>query len=239
MYWAKVDDVILALSIGAWLWRIDIRDYYRNIEVDPADWPLLAFRSRLTPGGLPIELWDTRMEFGGRNCVEIAHRMTCGSLAAIESAGVRNATAILDDFLGAERTEALARVAFKIACGTLQTLGYPLKWGPGKTEPPSQLVKWNGFGWDTKKGTVFVSADKAAAITALIYEALETGSARHKRSLTSRAFQHVRGLITWAATAVWGGRTFTSGLFSQALPRNDDFVIRLCRDAELDLPMVG
>ena len=198
MYWSRVETVCKAMTKNCWFWRIDICDYYRNVEVDPADWELLAFRFKLAVGDPLSEFWDSRMEFGHRNSVEIAHRLTCAILAAMESKGVVNVTAILDDFIGAERTREAAEVAFKIAVGICKMLGFPLTYGPDKTHGPSQTTKWNGVFWDSRSMTVSVAKDKVEKFKVMISDTLTGGCSRNP-TLTREVFETVRGRLVWAA----------------------------------------
>ena len=156
-HWAKVDRVMRVLRIGMWMWRIDIKDYYRNIEVDPADWHKQAFRFRLAVGAAVRIFWDMCMAFGVRNSVEIGHRFTCGTLAILERVGVSKVTGTLDDFFGGEASRQLCQRSYDKACKVFDDLGWPLQTGPGKSAGPSQQAKWNGFLWDTERGTVAVS----------------------------------------------------------------------------------
>ena len=72
----------------------------------------------------------------------------------------------------------------------------------------------------------------------MIGEALSGGTG-HDLSLTRKAFEHLRGLLIWAAKVVWGGRTFTSGLHGQRLPRRKEHTLRLSPDARSDLEWWG
>jgi len=238
--WARADQVIALIEKGYWLWRIDITDYYRNVEVDPADWERQAFRFALTAGGAPEELWDTRMAFGTRNSVEIGHRLTCSNLAVLESVGVKNATGTLDDFFGAEESRESCQAAFELAVSSFGMLGWPLQWGPNKTSGPSQVAKWNGFVWDTVKGTVSIPLEKATEMSRLISDALDGGVGHAKKiTLTKERFERLRGLLVWAANVVWGGRTYTSGLHNQTLPQRKEHTLRLSPEARADLEWWG
>lgn len=45
--WASIDDALALVTPGCFMARVDVRNYYSNFPIDPADWSKLAFQWHL------------------------------------------------------------------------------------------------------------------------------------------------------------------------------------------------
>jgi hypothetical protein len=91
--WVRAEDIARRVTPTTCFAKIDLRRYYRTFLIDPADWHLLAFKL------FGKEFWDTAMEWGLRNAVEIAHRFTTALIYIFNRHSVEDAFGVLDDFL--------------------------------------------------------------------------------------------------------------------------------------------
>jgi hypothetical protein len=198
--WASLDDALRLVHPGYFMARVDIRQYYRHIPVDPADWPLLAFRWHFTGEAGATTLLDPYLQFGQRNAPEVAHRFTLAILAMMRARGFHNLVGVMDDFLVVESTEEACRRTWQALLDLLAELGFQANTKPGKTDPPSQLVKFLGVLIDSSNMQVRLCPAKLAG--------LQERLARCSRSITKRELQSLAGLLTWASKVVYGGRTF-------------------------------
>ncbi|KAL4458597.1 hypothetical protein ABPG75_013462 [Micractinium tetrahymenae] len=118
--------------------RVDIRQYYRHFPIDPADWPLLAFRWQFEGKAEPTTLWDPYLQFGQRKAPEVVHRFTLAILAMLRSRGVTRAVGTMYDFLIVAETKEVCYAAWQALIQLRRELGFSVNMKPGKTEPPAQ-----------------------------------------------------------------------------------------------------
>ena len=147
--WCRMDNIAKRIRHNMWGCRFDVTDYYRHFCVSHADWHLLAFRAPLeSPTGAMCEIWDTRMPFGYRPAVEIAHRMTTAIVYAINALGIFDVFAILDDFfkLSAPQDVAPSPDTYASICAVFENdFRFPLNYSPHKTHPSQRSVEWSGW----------------------------------------------------------------------------------------------
>jgi len=204
--WCRMDDLASRIKPNSWGCRFDVTDYYRHFAVSPEDWPLLACKLPIVKGGPCVELWDTRMPFGFRPAVEVAHRMTTAMVYAINQRGITNVFATLDDFFKLDSgcnakppDDAFSQIRAVIE----KDFGFPLNMKPHKTHSWKQIVEWDGWVWDLLNATVAMEPGKRAALLD------ELRDLQGKLRLTAKAVMHISGKLVWASTVVWGGRTFS------------------------------
>lgn len=130
--------------------KVDISGFFRNLPIDPTDWPLLVAAWDFGSG--PELLIDTRMPFGLRHAPEVCCRFTATVLHTIKSkiaeVGISWATEVLvlnvvDDWLVlSPRTEVCDRV-WSILKALLLKLGFQLNLR--KSVGPRQEIGWLGL----------------------------------------------------------------------------------------------
>ena len=164
--WCRTDDLASRIKPNSWGCRFDVTDYYRHFSVSPEDWQLLACLLPLTENGECVELWDTRMPFGFRPAVEIAHRMSTAIVYTINQRGINNVFATLDDFfkLDSGCVSKPPEDTFTQICEVFESdFGFPLNMKPHKTHSWEQSVEWSGWIWDLKHATVAMEPARRTA----------------------------------------------------------------------------
>lgn len=228
--WASLDDALALVTPGCWMARVDIRQYYRHIPIDPTDWPLTAFRWQFEGDATPTTLWDPYLQFGQRNAPEVAHRFTLAVLAMLRHRGYHKVVGIVDDFLVVGDTQEECRQTWLALIALLEELGFTVNKKPGKTDPPAQLVKFVGVLIDSARMQVRLCTDKLAAIQHKLR------SCAAKRSVLRRELQSLAGLLAWACRVVYGGRTFMRRILDAAhSPGGKGGHIKLGAEARADV----
>ena len=205
--WCRMDDVANRIRPNMWGCRFDVADYYRHFYVSPTDWHLLAFRAPLdSPTGPLQEIWDTRMPFGYRPAVEIAHRMSTAIVYAINGMGIFNVFAVLDDFFALSVPQSSPpheAIYLSIRDVFQQGFNFPLNDKPCKTHSWQRTVEWGGWIWDLENATVQMKPSRAVALLG------ELAALLFLKRISAQDIMHLSGLLVWASTVVWGGRTFS------------------------------
>lgn len=201
--WVRMDDIMQRIQPNSWGCRFDVKDYYRHFSVNPEDWHLLACILAPALGEAPCELWDTRMPFGFRPAVEIAHRMTTAIVYAINQTGISNVFAILDDFFDLHEGPNPPAEEFNAICKVFEDFGFPLNMKPHKTHSWQQNIGWCGWDWDLITPSVAMGEWQRNTLQT------ELRALVGKPKATAEHIMHIEGRLSWASTVVWGGRTFT------------------------------
>ena len=208
--WVRVTDAAARMYPGCRFIRIDIRDYYRNFLVDPADWILLAFRFGLDPDTtLLTEMWDCFMPFGGRNMVEFAHRVSTFLTWALGQLGINNVFTILDDFLIISTPGQTQTGVFDKACAFLRHLGFPLAGAAHKTHDFQSECDWYGLHLngdtlqlsftDAKLDRLLSLIDTALGQQINVTTALSlVGKLQNAGEVIWGVSTHIRPLLAWA-----------------------------------------
>ena len=200
--WASIDDALALITPGCYMARVHVRNYYRHIPIDPADWSKLAFRWHFEGEAEPTTLWDTYLQFGQRNGPEVAHRFTSAILAIMRSRGYNSIVGIMDDFLIVAPTRAACGEAYEALLSLLHQLGFTVNMKPGKTEPPAQQQKFVGVLIDSVAMEARLDGEKLQQLKSKL------ALFRNRKSATRREVQSLAGLLNWVCKVVYGGRTF-------------------------------
>ena len=94
MPWSSVDDILRLITPGCAMAGIDLQEYYRNIGVSPACWPLQCYRD--AAGHLIV---DSRLQFGHRMAPEVAMRISALLCRKLEGLFPARVVAVMDDFI--------------------------------------------------------------------------------------------------------------------------------------------
>ena len=169
-------DLIKSAGRGCYLYATDVARAYRQLPLDPADWPLVCF---LFEGRYFV---DISLPFGLRWAA--SH---CQDVTNIVAAELRRHGATLlnyiDEFGGVAVSSAIAHTHFVALQTLLGELG--LQEAAHKASPPAQTLTWLGFFFDTINMTVTLPPAKLAKIFSLTRQwALKTTA--NIRELRSR-----------------------------------------------------
>jgi len=202
--YATSDDAVERTRIkgrGCWYARVDAASYYEQFSIDPGDWHLAAFLWDFDDGEGPVELWPTRLMFGGRNAPECAHRVTMAIVRAMARRGY-TILAIMDDFLIVEATEAECQAAYSALLALLAEIGIAVNTKPHKTHGPRQSVTFVGVLFDSIAYTASLDAAKLAKAVSLLRAFVG------RRQASVKEVQSLLGFLNWICRVVYGGRTF-------------------------------
>ena len=186
---------ILELGPGAWLYKTDLARGYRQLRVDPLDWPLLGFRYQgqhfmdICP---PFGLWSSAMCMQ-RTAEAICHMHRQAGFAS---------RAYLYDFGGAEATCSVAQDVLGALQDIMAALG--IREAQHKLQHPAQQMVWLGIYYDTIAMRMSIPATKMEEIMDILKEC--EGRTRASR----RDVQSLVGLLQFVASVSPPVRIFTN-----------------------------
>lgn len=200
----RVDDaiaIIQRIGQGALLTKLDIRNAFRLVPVRPADWHLLGIH------------WDGQfffekvLPFGLRSSPYIFDKVA----TAIEWI-IRNEFSIpdllhyLDDFLSIARpAQSVATQQRDIIVQAFAYLQVPL--ALEKLEGPTTSLTFLGITLDTIRLEARLPADKLSELRGLVEDF------SHARTTSAAQFASFLGKLSFAASVIVPGRTFTRRLW--------------------------
>ena len=186
---------LLTLGSGAFMYKTDLSRGYRQLRVDPGDWPLLGFRHN------DLYYLDVCPPFGLRSSAMCMQRTT-EAVAYIHGQRGYASRPYLDDFGGAEATWGLADRALSTLQQVMAELG--LKEAKHKVCPPSQVMIWLGISFDSRDMTMRIPPAKLEEIMVT----LEGWVGR--THATRREMQSILGLLEFVASVSPPTRIFTN-----------------------------
>ena len=209
-----VDDIaarIVKLGPGCLLFKRDLKRAYRQLPVDPFDYPLLGYswRDKL--------FFDVRLPMGLRSAAMACQRFTNAVCFMLSRVGC-NVLSYLDDFMGisAPRT---AFDDYALTGSLLQALG--LQESSHEACPPSTRVTCLEVLFDTTNFTMSVTPDRLLELqTDLLPKWLS------KRSATKTELQSLIGKLAFVSKCVRPGRLFLTRILDtlRSLRRNHHWV---------------
>jgi hypothetical protein len=223
----KFYDVCRSLTPNCWVARGDVKEYYRNFPIDPADWHLNAWRFDIYGDGVLSELHDLCVAFGTRNSVEIGHRFSCCIAYILNSRGVECVFVIMDDFLFVAQTRQQCQLAYDTFIEVCGLLRLPLNMKIEKTHPPARLCTWYGIVWDTQRSIAYLPTRKASKYRALVSPIIQSFArkgATRPPSITVERLQSLVGCLTHASLVLYGGKNHCRSLY-KSFPQLDSMAI--------------
>ena len=175
-------DRVRDLGEGCFLYKTDLSRGYRQMRVDPNDWPLLCF----TVEGKYY--FDLCPPFGMRTSALMMQRMNEAVATIHESKGYISRPYI-DDFGGAERTEDEARMALETLQGDFKELG--LVEAQHKVFQPTTCMPWLGIWINTVEMTLSITDDKLQEIMRAVEDWRHAQSATMKQVHSGSTYQNI------------------------------------------------
>ena len=136
---------------GCYMWKSDLSRAYRQLRVDPLDYPLLAIQHK---GSIFVDICPS---FGCRASGSAQQRVSNSVVHLMGKQG-HDVLAYVDDFCGIAASPQYAQKGFD-DFATLTT-GLGLKLAPDKTCPQSTTLEWLGFLFDSNQLTVSIPQEK-------------------------------------------------------------------------------
>ena len=152
-------DLIHTTGKGCYLYSADVARAYRQLPLDPGDWPLVCFTFKRT------YYTDISLHFGLRWAVAHCQDVTSLITRDLNSQGV-TILSYIDDFRGIAIDQATAVTHFNLR-SLLAKLG--LREMEHKASPPAQAMMWLGLQFNTVAMTVSLPQNKLAEIQLLVH----------------------------------------------------------------------
>ena len=186
---------LLQLGQGAFLYKTDLSRGYRQLRVDPHDWPLLGIQH----GG---EFYiDVCPPFGLRTSALFMQR-TSEAISWIHGREGFLSRPYLDDFGGAEKTFQEAEAALEKLQEIMRQLG--VDEATHKVCGPAQQLVWLGLLYDSVEMKISVPPEKLSEIMVLLQ------GWEGKRRATRREMQSLLGTLQFVASVSPPTRVFTN-----------------------------
>ena len=191
-----VDDIadrIIQPGPGCLLFKRDLKHAYRQLLVDPFDYPLLGYSWR--------DKWffDVRLPMGLRSAAMAGQRVTNAVCFMLSWVGC-NVLSYLDDFMGISAPQS-AFDDYALSGLLLQALG--LHELSHKASPPSTRVTCLGVLFDTINFTMSVTPDRLLELQTDLLPKWLT-----KKSATKTELQSLIGKLAFVSKCVRPGRLF-------------------------------
>ena len=190
-----MERTIVRVGKGAFLYKTDLSRGYRQLRVDPLDWPYLSFVHE------SMCYMDICPPFGLRSSAMAMQRVSQAIIHLHSRRGYLS-RAYIDDFGGAERHETRAKAALQALQGIMGELG--VVQAEAKICLPSQYMVWLGIQFDT----IAMSMSIPKAKLAEIMDCLERW--RGKLRATRKEMQSILGLLNFVASVAPPARLFTN-----------------------------
>ena len=187
---------ILELGPGAWLYKTDLSRGYRQLRVDPLDWPLLGFQYS---GAWFMDMCPL---FGLRSSAMCMQR-TAEAICFLHGKAGYCSRPYLDDLGGgAEASRNRAQAALGALQEIMGVLG--VQEVKHKVHPPAQRLVWLGILYDTLAMRMSIPFEKMSEIM----EILDTWEGRTRA--THRDVQALIGLLQFVVSVSPPVRVFTN-----------------------------
>ena len=205
-------DRVRSLGPDCYLYKLDLARGYRQLRLDPLDWPLMS----IMHGG---ELYmDVCPPFGLRTAALMMQRTT-NAASYIHGLQGYISRPYIDDFGGAESQLCEADKAYESLQSVLRTVG--LQVAPHKNCPPSQVMIWLGILVNSVDMTLSIPTEKLGEIQ-------ETVKIWDNRHLANRKqVQSILGVLNFVGSVAPPVRIYTNRIlnFLRSMPMEGAVVI--------------
>ena len=190
-----MERAVVAAGRGSFMYKTDLSRGYRQLRVDPLDWPLLSFQHE------SMCYMDICPPFGLRSSAMAMQRTLQAIIYLHERRGFIS-RAYIDDFGGVEPEEARATSALGALQGVMEDLG--VVQAPAKICQPSQRMVWLGIQFDTWAMSMQIPEAKMGEIM----ECLRRWQTKSRA--TRKELQSLLGLLNFVASVAKPTRLFTN-----------------------------
>ena len=191
-------EFVNAKGRGCHVFKKDLRRAYRQIPIDPQDYPLLGL---YIDGSL---YFHTALPFGLRSATMICQHTTKSVAYILNTEGI-SVDVYIDDFYGAESSDS-SELSFQRMNSLFAELG--LLDAPEKNSPPSHKMLCLGIWINTLDMTLSVPAFRVEELQR------ELNTWLNKRFFTKRELQQLLGKLSYVSACVRPGRAFMSRLLN-------------------------
>ena len=199
-------DLIVKKGSGCLIWKRDLKRWFLQLPVDPADYDKLGFiwRGKFW--------WFVSFVWGCRHAGYNGQRVSSAILFIFKKFGVTKeqleefcAVVYMDDFAGCEIGER-ASVAYETLGNLLVKLG--VQESEDKAHPPSTIMKFLGVEFNTITMSMRIDIEKLKEITTL------SKIWARKTVATKQELQSILGKLMWVSKVVRFSRCFVARIIS-------------------------
>ena len=208
------------LGPGAYMFKTDLERGYRQLRIDPYDWPLLGIQHR---GDM---FFDICPPFGMRTSALMMQRTSAAITDFHWDEGFES-EAYVDDYGGAEADEREAWRSLGSLQGIMKNVG--LKENPEKIRTPSQVMTWLGIEFDSVRMIMRVPPPKVSELQAILADW------QGKESANKREVQSLLGLLNFVASVAPPARIYTNRMLEFLRSMHDTGYIPLTAEFRGDL----
>jgi len=212
-------DRLRQLGKGAFLHKRDLSRAYRQLRIDPLDWPLLGLEWK---GGF---YQDISVPFGLRVGAMMCQRTTDAVTHVMHHQG-HFMLNYIDDILGIDSTLEGATNSFEALGEQLAKLG--LQEAVGKAEPPNTCLTWLGIELDSEAMEMRIPTSKLMEIK------VELEAWRGATHATRKQIQSLLGKLIHISRCVEHARLYLNRIIA-SLTGETQRVITLAEDFKLDV----
>ena len=213
-------DLMLREGRGCYMWKSDLSRAYRQLRVDPLDYPLLAIQHN---GSIFVDICPS---FGCRASGSAQQRVSNAVVHIMERKGF-DILAYVDDFCGVSATRPEARRGFDEFGALTTKLG--LKLAPDKTSTPATKLEWLGFTFDSNQLSISVPQEKLDDLLQ------ETQVWFQRRFATKQQIQSLAGKLNHISLCVRPARRFMSRILEALRDIGDAARIQITQEFRLDV----
>ena len=213
-------DLMLREGRGCHMWKSDLSRAYRQLRVDPLDYPLLGIQHE---GSIFVDICPS---FGCRASGSAQQRVSNSVVHMMGNKG-HDVLAYVDDFCGIAASASDAQKSFDDFHALSDQLG--LKLAPEKTTPPSTTLEWLGFLFDSNELVISIPQEK---MDDLLNEAQLW---LHKEYATKQQIQSLAGKLNHISLCVRPARRFMSRILQALRDIGDAPRIKVTQDVKLDI----
>ena len=190
-----MERAVIGAGRGSYLYKTDLARGYRQLRVDPVDWPYLSFRHG------EHHFMDICPPFGLRSSAMAMQRISQAIVHLHHRRGYIS-RAYIDDFGGVEPKHDRADKALTALQGIMDLLG--VEQAQSKICPPTQQMIWLGIYFDTLAMSMSIPKEKMEEIMACL------GEWGDKQRATKKEIQSLLGLLNFVASVAPLTRLFTN-----------------------------
>ena len=211
---------LLAAPGSAHMFCIDLSRAYRQLRVDPQDWPLLGLAWNNS------FFLDRALAFGGRWHAAACQRVTDALRYVVGKEGV-SVWPYLDDIAGLSVDLDTTTKHFSRLRQIMANLG--LQEAVNKAIPPTQRMLWIGIIFDAQQMTMTMPEQKLRrALSTVLFWLTQA-------AIPFRALQQLTGLLTHICRCCPSGRMFMSRLYDAQANTSQLDTLPITSDMRLDL----
>ena len=213
-------EAILRAGPGASLWKADLERAYRQMRIDPLDYPLLAVRHQ---GRTYLDVCPS---FGCR-CSGGAQQRVSNSVVHLMTMAGYKTTAYVDDFCGVASDALTASRSLAEFKTITSRLGLSL--APDKTMTPTTQLEFLGLLFDTVTLTITIPRARLQEILD------EAGRWTQKTTAQRHEVQSLAGELNFVSTCVLPARKFMGRILAALRAADERGVVEITPQFKKDL----